>query len=111
MDFDEFCAAALSVLQLEALERWEQHAQYAYAIFDKNVNRAIIIDELASELGLGRSIPVHTAMNEWIRHTDGNLSFRGFVKLLHAIFGETSEVILDGFILGRSLSLSLDVSL
>ncbi|MCD7459141.1 CDPK- kinase 5 [Datura stramonium] len=26
MDFEEFCAAALSVHQLEALNRWEQHA-------------------------------------------------------------------------------------
>ncbi|GAB4853258.1 hypothetical protein Ancab_017444 [Ancistrocladus abbreviatus] len=29
MDFEEFCAAALSVHQLEALDRWEQHARCA----------------------------------------------------------------------------------
>ncbi|KAK7243796.1 hypothetical protein RIF29_38608 [Crotalaria pallida] len=48
MDFDEFCAAALSVHQLEALDRWEQHARCAYEIFEKDGNRAIVIEELAS---------------------------------------------------------------
>ncbi|KAF5751222.1 hypothetical protein HS088_TW02G00232 [Tripterygium wilfordii] len=83
MDFEEFCAAALSVHQLEALDRWEQHARCAYEIFEKDGNRAIVIEELASELGLGPSIPVHAVLHDWIRHTDGKLSFLGFVKLLH----------------------------
>lgn len=48
MDFDEFCAAALSVHQLEALGRWEQHARCAYELFEKDGNRAIVIEELAS---------------------------------------------------------------
>lgn len=48
MDFEEFCAAALSVYQLEALERWEQHARCAYELFDKDGNRTIMIEELAS---------------------------------------------------------------
>lgn len=48
MDFEEFCAAALSVHQLEALDRWEQHARCAYEIFEKEGNRAIMIEELAS---------------------------------------------------------------
>ncbi|AET04065.2 putative protein kinase CAMK-CDPK family [Medicago truncatula] len=83
MDFDEFCTAALSVHQLEALDRWEQHARCAYEIFEKDGNRAIMIEELASELGLGPSVPVHAVLHDWIRHTDGKLSFLGFVKLLH----------------------------
>ncbi|CAL5197680.1 unnamed protein product [Lathyrus oleraceus] len=83
MDFDEFCAAALSVHQLEALDRWDQHARCAYEIFEKNGNRAIMIEELASELGLGPTVPVHAVLHDWIRHTDGKLSFLGFVKLLH----------------------------
>ncbi|KAE8719367.1 hypothetical protein F3Y22_tig00109971pilonHSYRG00095 [Hibiscus syriacus] len=82
MGFEEFCAAALSVHQLEALDRWEQHARCAYELFEKEGNRAIVIEELASELGLGPSIPVHAVLNDWIRHTDGKLSFLGFVKLL-----------------------------
>ncbi|KAM3377144.1 hypothetical protein P3S68_009557 [Capsicum galapagoense] len=68
---------------LEALECWEQHARCAYEIFDKDGNRAIVIEELASELGLGPTIPVHAVLHDWIRHTDGKLSFLGFVKLLH----------------------------
>ena len=48
MDFEEFCAATVSVHQLEALDRWEQHARCAYELFEKEGNRAIVIDELAS---------------------------------------------------------------
>ncbi|GKV22469.1 hypothetical protein SLEP1_g32338 [Rubroshorea leprosula] len=85
MDFEEFCAAALSVHQLEALASWEQHVRFAYELFEKDGNRAIVIEELASELGLGPSIPVHAVLNDWIRHDDGKLSFLGFVKLLHGV--------------------------
>ncbi|XP_038721284.1 CDPK-related kinase 5-like [Tripterygium wilfordii] len=85
MDFEEFCAAALSVHQLEALDRWEQHARCAYELFEKDGNRAIMIEELASELGLSPSVPVHAVLLDWIRHTDGKLSFLGFVKLLHGV--------------------------
>lgn len=48
MDFEEFCAAAVSIHQLEALDRWEQHARYAYDLFEKDGNRPIVIEELAS---------------------------------------------------------------
>ncbi|KAL2930808.1 CDPK-related protein kinase [Bienertia sinuspersici] len=48
MDFEEFCAAALSVYQLEALERWVQHPRCAYELFEKDGNRPIMIEELAS---------------------------------------------------------------
>ncbi|TYI01629.1 hypothetical protein E1A91_A11G205500v1 [Gossypium mustelinum] len=89
MDFDEFCAAALSVHQLEALDRWEQHARCAYELFEKDGNRAIVIDELASELGLSPSVPVHAVLHDWIRHTDGKLSFLGFIKLLHGVSSRT----------------------
>ncbi|KAG6666301.1 CDPK-related kinase 5-like [Carya illinoinensis] len=85
MDFEEFCAAALSVHHLEALDRWEQHARCAYEIFEKDGNRAIVIEELASELCLGPSVPVHAVLHDWVRHTDGKLSFLGFVKLLHGV--------------------------
>ncbi|GAB4827262.1 hypothetical protein Ancab_034150 [Ancistrocladus abbreviatus] len=44
MDFEEFCAAALSVHQLEALDRWEQHARCAYELFEKDGNRPIMIE-------------------------------------------------------------------
>lgn len=48
MDFEEFCAAAISVHQLEAMDTWEQHAQRAYELFEKDGNRPIMIEELAS---------------------------------------------------------------
>ncbi|CAK9166455.1 unnamed protein product [Ilex paraguariensis] len=89
MDFEEFCAATLSVYQLEALDRWEQHARCAYELFEKDGNRAIVIEELASELGLSPSVPVHAVLHDWIRHTDGKLSFLGFVKLLHGVSSRT----------------------
>ncbi|KAF8406344.1 hypothetical protein HHK36_008431 [Tetracentron sinense] len=89
MNFEEFCAAALSVHQLEALDRWEQHARCAYELFEKDGNRAIVIEELASELGLSPSVPVHAVLHDWIRHTDGKLSFLGFVKLLHGVSSRT----------------------
>ncbi|KAI7731376.1 hypothetical protein M8C21_011487 [Ambrosia artemisiifolia] len=64
MDFEEFCAAAINIYQLEALDRWEQHTRCAYELFEKDGNRAIMIEELASELGLSPSVPVHTALHD-----------------------------------------------
>ncbi|KAL9273144.1 CDPK-related kinase 1-like protein [Drosera capensis] len=85
LDFEEFCAAAISVYQLEAMECWEQHARRAYELFEKDGNRPIMIEELASELGLSPSVPIHVVLQDWIRHSDGKLSFLGFVRLLHGI--------------------------
>ncbi|GMY19614.1 calcium-dependent protein kinase, putative [Fagus crenata] len=59
--FEEFCSAAISVHQLEGMESWEQHARRAYELFEKDGNRPIMIEELAS------------------------LSFLGFVRLLHGV--------------------------
>lgn len=85
MDFEEFCAASISVYQLEGMESWEQRARSAYEFFEKDGNRAIMIEELASELGLSPSVPVHVVLQDWIRHSDGKLSFLGFVRLLHGV--------------------------
>ncbi|CAH9068877.1 unnamed protein product [Cuscuta epithymum] len=85
MDFEEFCGASLSVYQLEGAERWEEHARQGYEFFEKDGNRPIMIDELASELGLSPSVPIHVVLQDWIRHSDGMLSFLGFVRLLHGI--------------------------
>ncbi|XLR00383.1 hypothetical protein S83_066581, partial [Arachis hypogaea] len=46
--FEEFCAAAISVHQLEGIETWEHHARRAYELFEKDGNRPIMIEELAS---------------------------------------------------------------
>ncbi|CAN8321250.1 unnamed protein product [Cochlearia groenlandica] len=85
MDFEEFCSASLNVHQQESLDCWEHSIRHVYELFDKNNNRAIVIEELASELGVGPSIPVHSILHDWIRHSDGKLSFFGFVKLLHGV--------------------------
>ncbi|ONM20075.1 calcium/calmodulin-dependent serine/threonine-protein kinase 1 [Zea mays] len=72
IDFEEFSATAISVYQMEGLETWEEHAQQAYELFDKEGNRPIVIEELASELGLGPSISFHVVLKDWIRHSDGH---------------------------------------
>lgn len=48
LDFQEFSAAAISVHQLEGMDSWEQHARRAYELFEKDGNRQIVIEELAS---------------------------------------------------------------
>ena len=48
MDFEEFAAAAISIYQLEGLDTWEQHARRGYEFFEKDGNRPIMIEELAS---------------------------------------------------------------
>ncbi|KAI4318620.1 hypothetical protein MLD38_032299 [Melastoma candidum] len=85
MAFEEFCAATFSVHQLESHDQWEWHARSAYEHFEKDGNKPIVINELASELGLSPSVPVHDVFREWIRPNDGKLSFHGFVKLLHGV--------------------------
>lgn len=55
MDFEEFCAATLSVRQLEDLGHWEQLARSAYEAFEKDGNRAIMIEELASVRSINQS--------------------------------------------------------
>ncbi|XP_047983435.1 CDPK-related protein kinase-like isoform X2 [Salvia hispanica] len=85
MHLDEFCAAALSVNQMEIVDGWEERARSAYAIFEKDGNRAILIQELASELGLSPTVPIHAVLQEHIRHSDGKLTLQGFIKLLHTL--------------------------
>ena len=47
MYFEEFCAAAISTHQLEAVESWEQIASTAFELFEQEGNRVISIEELA----------------------------------------------------------------
>eukprot|EP01018_Ginkgo_biloba_P010690 Gb_31884 [translate_table: standard] len=82
MDF-EFCAAAISVYQLEALDQWEQIARSAYEFFEQEGNRVISVEELAQELNVGTTY--YAALHDWIRHTDGKLIFLGFTKFLHGV--------------------------
>ncbi|XP_038907205.1 CDPK-related kinase 3 isoform X2 [Benincasa hispida] len=82
MDFEEFCAAAISTHQLEALDGWEQIACAAFEHFEREGNRVISVEELARELNLGSS--AYSILKEWIRG-DGKLSFLGYTKFLHGV--------------------------
>ncbi|KAG6523999.1 hypothetical protein ZIOFF_013888 [Zingiber officinale] len=47
MDFEEFCAAAISPHHLEALDGWEQMTSTTFEHFEREGNRAITVKELA----------------------------------------------------------------
>ncbi|KAI3694011.1 hypothetical protein L1987_76969 [Smallanthus sonchifolius] len=82
MDFEEFCAAAISTYQLEALETWEQIGSTAFEYFEQEGNRAVSVEELARELNVGPT--AHTILKDWIRN-DGKLSLLGYTKFLHGV--------------------------
>ncbi|KAF5195889.1 Cdpk-related protein kinase [Thalictrum thalictroides] len=89
MDFEEFCAAAISPYQLEALEGWEQIASTAFEYFEQEGNRVLSVDELAREMNLGPS--AHSLLRDWIRLSDGKLSFLGYTKFLHGVTVRSSN--------------------
>ncbi|CAH8355776.1 unnamed protein product [Eruca vesicaria subsp. sativa] len=83
MYFEEFCAAAISIHQLEAVEAWDEIAAAGFEHFETEGNRVITIEELARELNVGASAYGH--LREWVRSSDGKLSFLGFTKFLHGV--------------------------
>ncbi|KAH0922170.1 hypothetical protein HID58_022188 [Brassica napus] len=89
LDFEEFCAAAVSVYQLEALEEWEQIATTAFEDFEREGSRAISVQELAEEMSLGPN--AHPLLTDWIRSLDGKLSFLGYKKFLHGVTVRSSS--------------------
>ncbi|RAL46347.1 unnamed protein product [Cuscuta campestris] len=82
MDFEEFCAAAISVYHLEARENWEQIANTAFEHFECEGNRVISVEELAQEQNLGAT--AHSLLKDWIR-PDGKLNLVGYTKFLHGV--------------------------
>lgn len=56
-------------------------------------NLSAITENIISmqELGLSPSVPVHVVLQDWIRHSDGKLSFLGFVRLLHGVSSRTFQ--------------------
>ncbi|KAJ6795285.1 putative CDPK-related kinase 3 [Iris pallida] len=52
MDFEDFCAAAVSPYHLEALEGWEQIASTAFEYFEREGSRVVTVEELAQEMNL-----------------------------------------------------------
>ncbi|KAL1337291.1 hypothetical protein HN51_031949 [Arachis hypogaea] len=83
MNFEEFCAAAISVYQLEVHPDWDNMATTAFEHFEEAGNRVISVEELAQEMSLGPS--AYALMGDWIRKSDGKLSFVGFTKFLHGV--------------------------
>ncbi|KAL6123026.1 hypothetical protein ACLB2K_075549 [Fragaria x ananassa] len=89
LDFEEFCVAAVSTYQLEALEGWEKIASTAFECFEREGNRVISVEELAQEMNLGpTSYPL---LKDWIRTSDRKLSFLGYTKFLHGVIIRTSN--------------------
>ena len=64
MDFEEFCAASISVHQHESLDCWEQSVRHAYELFEMNGNRVIVIEELASA-SFSLSLHIHLPSAKW----------------------------------------------
>ncbi|KAK2634095.1 hypothetical protein Ddye_028887 [Dipteronia dyeriana] len=89
MSFEEFCAAAISVYQLEALEEWESIAGTAFEHFDQEGNRVISVEELAQEMNIGPS--AYSLLTDCFRSSDGKLSFLGYTKYLHGVTVRSSN--------------------
>ncbi|KAG6605809.1 CDPK-related kinase 4, partial [Cucurbita argyrosperma subsp. sororia] len=83
MDFEEFCAAAISVYQLEAVAGWEGIATRAFEYFEQDGNRVISVHELVQEMNL--STAAHSFLQNWTRSSDGKLSFFGYTRFLHGV--------------------------
>lgn len=89
MDFAEFCTATVSPYQLEASPRWEEIANTAFECFEQEGNRVITIEELALEMNLTCS--AFSIVRDWIRPSDGKLSFVGYTKFLHGLTMRSSN--------------------
>ncbi|GAY68483.1 hypothetical protein CUMW_264490 [Citrus unshiu] len=87
--YEEFCAAATSVYQLEALERWDQIAITAFDYFEQEGNRVISVEELVLELNLAPA--AYSLLNDCIRNSDGKLSFLGYKRFLHGVTVRSSN--------------------
>ncbi|KAG5031586.1 hypothetical protein JHK85_015568 [Glycine max] len=89
LDFKEFCAAAISVYQLEVHQEWDRIATTAFEYFEETGNRVISVEELAQEMNLGPS--AYSSMGDWIRKSDGKLSLVGYTKFLHGVTMRSSN--------------------
>ncbi|KAH6791567.1 CDPK-related kinase 3 [Perilla frutescens var. hirtella] len=89
MEFEEFCAGAISTYQLEALEKWEQIASTAFEHFEEEGNRVISVEELARELNVGPS--AHSMLRDWLK-SNGKLSLLGFTRFLHGLTLRSSNI-------------------
>ncbi|KAL1535627.1 Cyclin-dependent kinase 4 [Salvia divinorum] len=89
MEFEEFCAAAISTYQLEALEKWEQIASTAFEHFEEEGSRVISVEELARELNVGPT--AYSMLRDWLK-PNGKLSLLGYTKFLHGLTLRSSNM-------------------
>ncbi|OMP08647.1 hypothetical protein COLO4_06268 [Corchorus olitorius] len=81
MYFEEFCAAAISIASLQAVEGWEQIVSTAFEYFEQEENRVTSEEELCQEMGIsgGRAL---LYVKDFIRNSDGKLNLLGFRTLI-----------------------------
>ncbi|KAG6507916.1 hypothetical protein ZIOFF_033269 [Zingiber officinale] len=66
MEFEEFCATAISPHHLEALDGWEQMTSTTFEHFEREGNRAITVKELAQFTNLKYSrVEIDEVRFEW----------------------------------------------
>ncbi|XP_074281601.1 CDPK-related kinase 4-like [Silene latifolia] len=90
IDFEEFCAAAISVYQIEALEDWDKIAAIAYQHFEQEGNRRISVEEFSREMNL--SPTAYPLVKDWIRASDGKINYLGYTKFLHGVTIRSSNL-------------------
>ncbi|OMP13336.1 putative calcium-dependent protein kinase [Corchorus olitorius] len=81
MYFEEFCAAAIHILHLEADEGWKHIVSTAFEHFKQEGNRVISNEEFCKELCITRPSAL-SSVHDCIRDSDGKLNLFGFIKLL-----------------------------
>ncbi|KAM7499819.1 hypothetical protein LguiA_024233 [Lonicera macranthoides] len=80
MEFEEFCATAISTNQLEALARWDDIIR-TFDYFEQEGNKVTSVEKLAREMNLGPTD--FSLLGDWLRSSDGKLNFLGYDKFLH----------------------------
>ncbi|XP_031095318.1 CDPK-related kinase 4-like [Ipomoea triloba] len=75
MDFEEFCAAAISPLLLKAIGNQDYIVTEAYKHHFEQWNRVITVEDISEEQNL------ETSVWKWVR-SDGKLSLFGYKKIL-----------------------------
>eukprot|EP00271_Cylindrocystis_brebissonii_P004895 TRINITY_DN1681_c0_g1_i1.p1 TRINITY_DN1681_c0_g1~~TRINITY_DN1681_c0_g1_i1.p1 ORF type:complete len:786 (-),score=115.42 TRINITY_DN1681_c0_g1_i1:2752-5109(-) len=83
MDFLEFCAATVNILQYEVMPLWGPVAKAAFQSLQESNNPTVTRDQLAAELGGATPLPLDSVPAEWLEPNAPHLTFLGFHKVLH----------------------------
>lgn len=98
MNFDEFCAAAISVYQLEATAGWESIATRAFEYFEQEGNRVISVHELVQ---VSNSLKIritifYTINNCELKYKFSNVFRKWIWVLLLILFSKIGQELLMG---------------